>query len=260
MELGLKGKAGIITGASGGIGSCIARELAREGSQLMLTGRDAGRLGATAGDVAGLGALAEIHPADLRDLEASRGLVAATVAAYGRLDFVVANAGSARMGDFLELSAEDWAEGFGLKLFGHVALLQAAWPELVKSGGAVVFIAGAAGRTPNATGIITGCVNAAVLNLTKSLASRGIADGVRVNAVNPGMTRTERFEARVQKIVDARGISRAEAEKHMVSDSQIIRVGEPEEIAAVVAFLVGDRAGFVHGAVVDVDGGKTKTL
>lgn len=260
MDLGLGGKVGIVTGASGGIGTAIVRELGREGCRLLLTARDEARLAERRKEVESAGGQALVHKVDLRAPDAPGDIVAAALAEYGRIDFVVTNAGTAKMGDIFSIGDADWRDGFDLKFFAHVRLITAAWANLRASGGAVVIIAGAAGRTPNATGVITGCVNGALLTLAKALAAQGVADGVRVNAVNPGMTRTERFAGRLQKTMKEHGIDAAEAEQRMVKESGIMRVGDPEEIAAVVAFLLGSRAGFVHGAVIDVDGGKTKTL
>ena len=260
MELGLKNKTGIITGASRGIGAAIAAELAGEGCNLMLTARNAQELGERADDACSCGAQAQAFPADLTSPTAGAELVAATLAAFGRIDFVVANAGAAEMGDFLELSDADWANGFGLKFFAHLRLLRAAWPHLQKSRGSVVVIAGVAGRTPAADSLITGAVNASLLSLTKGLAARGTTDGVQVNAINPGPIRTDRLKRRLRDAVQAGGGSEADAERRMVADIGVSRIGEPDDIAALVSFMLSGRGSYLHGSLIDMDGGKTKTL
>ena len=117
-------------------------------------------------------------------------------------------------------------------------------------------------RRPNghAEFTIGGSVNAAVLNLTKCLADRGVRDGVRVNAINPGSIRTDRLTVRIRRLAEEKGISEEEAERQMTERMGIARFGNPEEIAAVVAFLASERAAYLQGAVVDVDGGLTRTL
>lgn len=260
MDLGLAGKAGIVTGAGRGIGAAIARELGREKCAVALAARSLNDLETQAAEIARLGGQARPCPFDLQLPDTPAALVEATLRAFGRLDFVVANAGIAKMGDFLALTDEDWHEGFALKFFGHMRLIRAAWPHLAASKGAIVIIAGAAGRTPQPTSVITGAVNAALMNLTKSLAARGVSEGVRINVINPGAVRTGRFAERAEKRAHAKGVSAAEAEKQLVAEGGLLRIGEPEDIAGMVAYLLSARAGYIQGSVFDLDGGKTKTL
>jgi NAD(P)-dependent dehydrogenase (short-subunit alcohol dehydrogenase family) len=260
MDLGLRGKAGIVTGASRGIGAAIARELAAEGASVTLAARSAEELNQKVEAIRGSGGSAVACPSDLTEGPVPQRLIDATLGQFGRLDFIVANAGVAKMGDFLTLTQEDWDEGFGLKFFAHMRLLRTAWPELQKSGGTVVIIGGVAGRTPVSTSMVTGSVNGALQSFAKALAARGIEDGVRVNAVNPGMIRTGRFEGRLQKKSAASGVDLSVAEQQMVSDAGVQRVGEPEDIANMVAFLLSERGCYLQGSIIDVDGGKTRTL
>jgi 3-oxoacyl-[acyl-carrier protein] reductase len=182
------------------------------------------------------------------------------VAEFGGVDIVVNNAGATKRGEFLELTDEDWADGYALKLHGAVRLTRAAWPELRRRGGSVVNIAGTGGRTPGAEFTIGGSVNAAVLSFTKALADVGVRDGVQVNAVNPGTVRTGRFEKRMEALAAAQGLAREAAEGVFVRQQRVTRVGEPEDIAGLVAFLVGPEGRFLHGALIDMDGGATKSL
>ncbi|KRB08256.1 short-chain dehydrogenase [Lysobacter sp. Root690] len=198
--------------------------------------------------------------ADLSEPAAAARIVEATLAHYGRLDVVVNNAGATPRGDFLGFSDADWDAGFALKFFGAVRLCRAAWPALVASGGAIVNIAGIGGRTGNAEFAIGGSVNAALLNLTKALADRGVGDGVRVNAVNPSSIATERTQVRIDAIARERDLEPAQAAQELARKLGVARFGEPAEIARVVAFLVSDAASYMQGAIVDVDGGQTRTL
>ncbi|MFN8719719.1 MAG: SDR family oxidoreductase [Rhodospirillales bacterium] len=258
MDLGLNGKAGIVTGASRGIGAAIVRELAGEGCRVVATARNLDLLQrheqtASAGEIIA-------HQADLTHPGSGEPLVEAAISAFGRIDFVVCNAGAAKMGDFASLTDQDWTEGFALKFFGHVRLLRAAWSHLVQSKGAVVIIAGRAGRTPGPAGLVTGTVNSALLNLTKGLAEQGIADGVRVNAINPGAVRTDRFAARVKRTASELGVSEEQAQAHLAAHGEAMRVGEPDDIAGLVAFVLSRRGANLQGAIIDSDGGRTKTL
>jgi 3-oxoacyl-[acyl-carrier protein] reductase len=257
MDLQLNDRVAIVTGASRGIGRAIAQALAGEGMRVVLAARSRALLDETA---AALPTPSLVHGADLRDPDAPAALVEAAMAHFGRLDLLVNNAGATKRGDFLALSDAEWDDGFALKFFGAMRCCRAAWPHLVRSQGGIVNIVGVGGRTGTAEFTIGGSVNAALLNLTKALADRGVADGVRVNAVNPGSIATDRLRNRVGVLAAERGIAPAEAEGEMARALKVSRFGKPEEIAAVVAFLASPRSAYCHGAIVDVDGGQTRTL
>src|SRR5207249_839823 len=131
----------------------------------------------------------------------------------GRIDILVNNAGATRRGLFTTLSDDEWSDGFALKFFGAVRLTRAAWPHLKLTQGSVLFIAGIGGRTPGPQFAIGGSVNAALLSLTKSLADAGLAGGIRVNAINPGTIRTQRFQARLEALAKETGTDAASAER-----------------------------------------------
>jgi len=197
---------------------------------------------------------------DLRKPETPSLLVEKTIGVLGGIDIVVNNAGAIKRGDFLTLSEDDWTDGFALKFFGAVRLLRAAWPILKQRKGSVVNIAGVGGRTPGAQFTIGGSVNAAMLSFTKAMADVGVGDGVQMNAINPGAVRTARLMTRLQTLSKEKGISGAEAEALMVADSGITKIGEPEEVANLVAFIVSPQNRYLHGALIDLDGGTTKTM
>jgi 3-oxoacyl-[acyl-carrier protein] reductase len=256
MDLDLGGKAAIVTGASRGIGLAVARRLAAEGMRVLLVARSAPALGAAAAALPGAAA----HAADLRAPEAAPRVAEDAIARFGRLDLLVNCAGATRRGDFLELDDEAWNDGYALKLFGAVRLSRAAWPRLKAAGGAVVNIGGVGGRVASADFAIGGSVNAALMNLTKALADRGVGDGVRVNCVNPGSIRTDRLAGRVRALAAERGLDEEAAARALATETGVARFGEPDEIAAVVAFLASEQAAYVQGAILDADGGWVRAV
>jgi len=197
---------------------------------------------------------------DLREPAAPGHLVERTITAFGAIDIVINNAGATKRGEFLDLTEEDWCDGFALKFFGAVRLIKAAWPHLKARNGSVLNIAGIGGRSPGPQFAIGGAVNAALLSLTKSLADLGIQDGVQVNAVNPGPVRTERLNRRLEVLATEHGIDVAGAADLMVKKAQITRLGEPEDIAHLVTFIVSPQGRLLQGALIDMDGGSTKTI
>jgi 3-oxoacyl-[acyl-carrier protein] reductase len=257
LQLELEGKVAVVTGASRGIGRAIAETLSGEGMRLLLVARSAEDLERVASS---LGGDAAVHVSDLREPGAAERAIAEAVRKFGRLDVLVNNAGATQRGDFLELSDELWADGFALKFFAAMRCCRAAWKHLVATRGSIVNIAGIGGRTGSAEFAIGGSVNAALLNLTKVLADRGIADGVRVNAVNPSSIATERLKLRIRKVAAEGGIDEAAAAETMARTLRVARFGEPAEIGRAVAFLASPAAGYCQGAILDVDGGQTRTL
>jgi 3-oxoacyl-[acyl-carrier protein] reductase len=257
MELHLAGKVAIVTGASKGIGRAIAQALAGEGMRLVVIARSRDLLEELVGPMGDRGVAVA---ADLMAHDAPARIVESALARFGGLDLVVNNAGSTKRGDFLALSEADWADGFGLKFFGAMRLCRAAWPHLRASAGAIVNIAGVGGRTGSAEFAIGGAVNAALLNLTKVLADRGITDGIRVNAVNPGGIATNRLQTRLRTFAAEHGIGLQDAEAQMARALGVARFGTPEEIARLVAFLASPQAAYCQGSIVDADGGQTRTL
>ena len=254
------GKTAIVTGASKGIGRAIAVRLARDGASVVLAARDQAALDEAVGEIRAAGGKAAAIALDLRGPENPAALVRFAVKGFGRVDIVIANAGATKRGDFLELTDEDWMDGFALKFFGHVRLTRAAWPHLKASSGSLVNISGAGGRTPGAEFTIGGSVNAAMITFTKAMADVGVRDGVQVNAINPGLIRTARLRKRLEEIMNEKGVELAEAERQIVAAGRTTKIGEPEDIAALVAFIAGPEGRLMHGSIVDMDGGSTKTV
>lgn len=256
MDLELAGKAALVTGASRGIGRAIALALAREGARVLAVARSEALLGAlAAGDRRIVACVA-----DLRDGAGVARAAAAAEREFGGLDILVNNAGTTRRGDVFALTEADWQEGFALKFFGYVRLTRALWPLLKARGGAIVNIIGIGGRTPGAEFAIGGAVNAGLLAFTKTMAEIGIGDGVRVNAINPGAIETDRLAPRIERYAAAKGISLEAARRLLPQEMGVARFGSVEEIADAVCFLASRRAAYLQGALIDIDGGATRTL
>lgn len=256
----LQGKIALVSGASRGIGRAIALHLAREGATLVLVARSAEALEIARVELAGAGANVSALALDLREVASAVAARDFVLATHGRLDILVNCAGATRVGDFLSFTETDWTDGFALKFSGARRLCAAFWGDLAASGGSILNVVGGAGRTPGIDYGIGGSVNAALLALTKSLAERGVRDGVQVNAVNPGPVRTDRLAGHLRRIATERGISTDEAAQQMVRQFGMTRLGEPDDIAALVAFMVSPAGRFLQGALVDIDGGRTKSI
>jgi 3-oxoacyl-[acyl-carrier protein] reductase len=260
MPQPLSGKISIVTGASRGIGRAIAVRLAADGSSVVLCARDQALLDAAVAEIRSGGGSADAIALDLRAPDSGQRLADFAMERFRRIDILVNNAGATKRGDFLELSDDDFADGFALKFFGSVRLTRASWQHLKAVSGSVIFISGAGGRTPGAQFTIGGSVNAALLSLTKALADLGLRDGVQVNAINPGTIRTARYTARLNALAKERGLDPQAAEREYIRNGAIARIGEPEDIAALVAFIAGPDGKMLHGALIDMDAGATKTI
>jgi 3-oxoacyl-[acyl-carrier protein] reductase len=263
MDLNLKGKTALVTGASRGIGAAIARELAREGVDVCLAARDQAKLEEVAGSIAAISGSnrTTIVAGDLREPAVVNAAVNAAVSAFGRLDILVNNAGATRRADFFTLTEEDWQDGFALKFHGYVRATRAAWPHFREARGCIVNIVGVGSRAGSAEFTIGGSVNVALLNFTKAMADIGIRDGVRVNAINPGLVETERFGRNIERVTRLHGFTtREQAIAFLLSSHGTPRVGRPEEIGWLTAYLASERSDFIQGCVIDIDGGATRSL
>jgi NAD(P)-dependent dehydrogenase (short-subunit alcohol dehydrogenase family) len=260
MEKRLTGKTAIVTGANRGIGRAIATRLAGEGAQVVLCARDRNLLDQAVKEIEAAAGRAAACDVDLRVMDAAGRVVKFAIETFGRIDILVNNAGATKRGDFLELTDEDWADGFALKFFGAMRLTRAAWPHLKKQAGAVLNISGVGGRMPGPLFTIGGSVNAALLSFTKAMADIGIRDGVQVNAVNPGSIRTERYRRMLEATAKDQGVDVQTAERKLIESARTTRVGEPEDIASLVAFTVSPEGRFLQGALIDMDGGATKVI
>jgi 3-oxoacyl-[acyl-carrier protein] reductase len=260
MQPDLQGKVALVTGASRGIGKGIALELAAAGCDLLLTARDQAALDGVAAAARALGRNAEVHVGDLRVPDRPSVLASFAEQRFGRLDILINNAGASRRGDFFKQTDSDWEAGFALKFFAQVKLCRAAWPLLKTSAGSVVAIGGIGARTPVADYMIGASVIGAQSAFMKALADLGKRDGVQVNMVHPGSVDTDRFRGRLGILMQHSGLPEDAAIELYRKELNITRLGQPEDIAALVAFIVSPRGRWLHGTGIDMDGGQVEPL
>jgi 3-oxoacyl-[acyl-carrier protein] reductase len=260
MDLGLRSKIALVTGASRGIGRAVAASLAAEGARVALCARDAARLKeATAEIAAASGAETLAVPADLADADEIPRVVEATLARFGRIDVLVNNAGAIRPGDFLQTPDAQWLTDWTLKPLGYVRMARAVFPVMQRQGGGrIVNVTGAAARNPSAGSLAGGAANAALVNFTKGLAELGAPSNILVTAVSPAATATERWETMVAERARMQNTTVEAARRESEGTYPLGRIARPEDVADLVCFLVSERASFLSGICITVDGGATR--
>lgn len=253
MDLQLNGKVVLVTGGSDGLGAALVRRLAAEGARVALCGRDPERVEHVVKE-AGAGADVLGLPADVTRPEDLERFVAAADGRWGRIDAVVNNAGRSAAGLFESQDDAVWEEDLQLKLHAAVRLTRLALPRLrAAGGGAVVNTLAVSAKAPGAGSTPTSVSRAAGLALTKALSKELGPDNIRVNAVLVGLVESGQWD----RLAAERGIAVEELYATMGRDSGIPlgRVGRAEEFADLVAFLLSDRAAYVTGAGINLDGG-----
>ncbi|MBD3885984.1 SDR family oxidoreductase [Phormidium tenue FACHB-886] len=261
LELGLTGKTAIVTGGSAGIGFAIAHALYREGVSVAIAARDRDRLEAAAQAIRELpnqGNQVIAIAADMTQPESIEAIVSKTIETFGRIDILINNAGSARAGSFLDLGDEAFVDAWNLKLLGYIRLVKAVVSDQIqRQDGRIVNIIGAAGRTPRPNFLPGGTTNAALLNFTRGIASELAQHNIRINAISPGLTATERADRIAEQTAQSRKVGVEQVKAESLKAIPLGRLAQPEEIANLTLFLVSDLAASITGAEILVDGGQT---
>lgn len=255
MDLGLTGKVAMITGASRGIGKDIARGLAAEGCRLSVCARGREDLEETVRELRGRGAEVLASALDVTDEEAARGWFAETRERFQAVDILINNVGGSRPGGNLSASGEDWQSGFALNFFSALDLCRLVVPSMrERKQGCVINIASIYGREWGGP-MTYNAAKAAMISLSKEMARELAADGIRVNSVAPGSILfpggSWDRRRREQPVEIASFVER---------ELPAGRFGKPEEVADVVVFLASDRAQWISGACINVDGGQSRSL
>jgi NAD(P)-dependent dehydrogenase (short-subunit alcohol dehydrogenase family) len=259
MDLHLDGKVILITGGTDGLGAALADRLVEEGARVAVCGRDPARLAVTEDRLRNAGGDVLAVRADVTQLPDLERFVDAAVDRWGRIDGLVNNAGKSAAGRVDEVSDEDWADDLNLKVLGAIRCTRLAVPHLVAAGGgAIVNVLAVAGKAPGAGSLPTAASRAAGLAITKAASKDLGAHGIRVNAVLIGLVESGQWRRRAQ----AAGQSEDELYRLLAqhADIPLGRVGRPEEFADLVAYLVSDRASYVTGSAINLDGGSSPVL
>jgi 3-oxoacyl-[acyl-carrier protein] reductase len=261
MDLGLRDRACVITGASGGIGRATAVALRREGASLLLVGRSKDRL-VKASDA--VGGAAEPFECDITSPDAGERVLAACLERFGRVDALVNNAGTSAVRPLEELTDEEWQQQWELHVMGPMRLMRALAPAMADRGwGRIVNVCSSSGKRPSQTNVAYSVTKAAELSLSRAFADAYAGRGVLVNAVAPGPVAGDLWLAPgglAEQAAAARGVSRDEVVASTAGRTPLGRLGEEQEIAAVIAFLCSEAASNVAGAAWSVDGGTVPVI
>lgn len=262
MDLSLAGKRAIVTGGSAGIGLACARVLSQEGVAVVIAARDPSRLDGAARLLATKGgARVQAVSADLSRASDVTRVVAAAREILGGVDILINNAGSAMGGPFHELDDSAFLDAWQLKLLGYIRMVRAVLPLMkAQRDGRIVNIIGGAARNPSYGFMPGSTVNAAILNFTRGLVHDLAADGIRINAVSPGSTDTERAEQLLEARARTAGQPISVLRVQRNGQIPLRRLVRPEEIAYMAAFLASDLAASTTGAEVVIDGGASRSL
>lgn len=260
MDLGLKDRVALAAAASQGLGYGVARALAADGARVSICGRRAAAVRAAAERLtAETGAPALGIPCDVTDAAALQAWVAQTVAAWGRVDALLVNAGGPPAGLFADLSDAQWQAAFELNILSAVRLIRATLPHM-GPGSAILTITSAAAREPVARLALSNVMRAGVAGLVKTLADELAPRGIRINNLLPGRLDTERVAQLDQNTADKLGISFDEARARAVAAIPLGRLGTIDEFGAAGAFLLSPAASFITGASLRVDGGMMRSV
>jgi 3-oxoacyl-[acyl-carrier protein] reductase len=257
MELGLSGRVALVGGSSSGLGRAVARELAAEGARVVLSARGQERLEEARSAIESeTGAEVAAVPADLSTAEGIEAVMAGTERAFGQVDILVTNTGGPPAGSFVTHDLETWRAAERLLLESVVELARRVLPGMKeRRWGRIITITSIAVKQPVHNLVLSNSLRAAVTGLARTLANEVAPLGITVNNVMPGYTRTQRLE-------ELAGASDEgdEAFEHWIREIPMGRIGQPRELAALVAFLASERASYITGTSVPVDGGWIRSL
>jgi 3-oxoacyl-[acyl-carrier protein] reductase len=252
----------LVGGGASGIGLATARRLAAGGTNVVLMGRTAESLAAAASSIQAPDGVRVDHlVGDLADPDAAEASIGAVEARLGQLDVLVLNAGGPPPGRILDLDDAQWHAATELLLLGPLRFARAALPRMAKQGfGRVVVVTSTAVRQPLPDLALSVVLRAGITSAVKLLSREFAADGVTVNCVAPGATATERRQQILRSRAVTSGASLEEIDRSDTADIPIGRAGDPDEVAAAIAFLCSDAASYINGTVLTVDGGKTESI
>ncbi len=258
MDLGLKGKRALVTGASTGLGAAAAMALAMEGVQLYINSRDITKLKVTADKIRDKSGISPVlcvgdvsRAADIEKLDSQ----------LDHVDILVSNAGGPPPGQFTDLPAESWQEGLDLVLFPAINLTRMVIDGMIKQKwGRLIYLTSVGVLQPIDDLILSNTYRSGVTGFCKTISNNYAKHGITANCVCPGYTATERLASLAAKKSEATGIPVEQVVKDFAANIPAGRIGKPEELAALITFLASDKAAYITGASIPVDGGMVKSL
>jgi 3-oxoacyl-[acyl-carrier protein] reductase len=262
MDLGLKGRVAIVGASSRGLGKACALELARQGATVVICARQVDELKAAAREIErATGAEVLYLQVDLTQPEQIRHLADEVLRRYGRIDVLVTNNGGPAAGYFSDFDDDDFLAAHELTLMSAVRLMRAVLPAMrVQQWGRIVNITSVSVKQPIDNLLLSNIYRAGVVALAKTLSQQLAVEGITINNVAPGYTRTDRVLELAESRAANEGKSAEEVLRQQVASYPMKRMGEPEELAALVAFLASERASYITGTTVQVDGGYVQGL
>ena len=261
MDLGLTGRTAFLFGAGRGIGAATALVLAAEGARPALFARTKAGLRATAQAIEAEGGSAPFHTVDLTDAASTETVIDGAIKAAGVPDLALLSAGAAKGGTFADLDDDVWADAMALKFMGTMRVLRALAPRMKARGsGRIVVVVGNSGRQPHPMMLPGSAANAACLALVRGLAEELAPHGVTLNALNPGPTRTDRWDTMIARLAAGSGRPTDEVEAEQLARMPKGRIGTADEMARLAVMLMSDAADMVTGTSLTADGGATKAL
>jgi 3-oxoacyl-[acyl-carrier protein] reductase len=263
MDLGLKGKVALVTGASKGIGKAIAEEFAKEGAPVSICARGQHDLTTTAEELRQYGVTVVATPADVTKADEVQQVIEATLKHCGRIDILVNNAGDAWFGHGVDTTDEQWRYALDVNLQSAVRFTRGVVPAMRQQGGGrIINISTAYARTVFAPGTVDyGTAKAGLLLFSRAMAAELAPDNILVNAVCPGFIHSTLANSLADSAMALLGFPNREAVQQFLHQFILLkRIGHPEEVAPVVVFLASARASYITGSIYDVDGGYTKSV
>lgn len=263
MELGIKGRVAAIAASSKGLGFACALELAKEGASVAICSRDAGRIEDAAKKLRAAVPGANVHAAvhDLSNEEGARGFVEDAARKFGRLDILVTNSGGPAPGSFDQLTVEQLRDNVPSSLMAPIAMIYAAVPHMRKGKwGRIVNLAAISVKQPRTNLLISSTLRAGLMSFSRTIANDLAREDITLNTIATGYARTERLDELAAHLSSTQKKSVDEVFAGWERDIPAQRLGRPEEIAAVVAFLASERASYVTGTTIAVDGGWVQSL
>ena len=262
MDFGLRGKVALVAAASRGLGRAVAEELAEEGVSLILCARGEEMLLQTCDEIRQKSNVPVLGvSADLSKTVDVERLYREAIAKFGQIDILVTNVGGPPAGTFENLPREAWQDATALLLTSVLDLTRLVLPQMKANGwGRILNITSIAAKQPVGNLILSNSLRAAVTGFAKTLADEVASFGITVNNILPGYTRTERVEQLADTIAEKEGMTSAGAKARWTAEIPMKRLGEPREFAALAAFLVSERASYITGSSIAVDGGWIRSL